>query len=68
MNQPESIKLSFENFILRVIDEQLFTQRTYSISSNFFDEFSKKGLRSQSNITYLRDDVKQISEFSIDQN
>lgn len=68
MGQPESIKLSFENFIWRVVDEQLFTQRTYSVSSKFFEEFTIKGLQSQNNTIYLRENVKQITEYSQNMN
>ena len=40
--QPETIYESFENFITRMIEEQEYANRTFTIGSAFFDDYTIK--------------------------
>ena len=42
IGQPETIYESFENFTSRMIDEQEYAQRTFTIGSTFFDDYTIK--------------------------
>jgi hypothetical protein len=42
ISQPETIYESFENFVSRMMEDQEFAQRTFTVGSTFFDEYTIK--------------------------
>ena len=46
ITDPMTVYDSFENFISRVLEDENYAQRTYSIASNFFDQYTVKSVRS----------------------
>ena len=60
--QPETVHQSFENFVQRMLQEQEFTQRTHTLDSHFFDEYTIKNF-SDSRQSFFYDEDAELNEY-----